>query len=384
MPFPTIAPFETEHFYAAYEFNTAHQLCNSDCESITVAELLALADVSLADFGHLGLGYTESQGNPALRSAIAAQYSGPTAEQIVVLGTPIEGIYLTARALLQPGDEVIVLTPAYDALVNTFAHVVGDAHVKRWWLTAAPGEWQMDLDALRQLITPRTKLVVVNFPHNPTGFLPTAAQLAELVAVVAQAGIWLFSDEMYRGLWHSGTAAIPSAAELYGRAIVLSGLSKTHGLPGLRTGWLVLPAADLRANLLNWKFYTSICPPAPSEFLAQVALQAAEPLRQKNSALIERNLALAEAFFGRWPTLFTWRRPCAGSVALVGMAVPSVSAVAQRMVAEAGVLIQPAATLGYDDHHFRMGFGRAAFPTALAAFEKALERIAECGTGNAE
>jgi aspartate/methionine/tyrosine aminotransferase len=367
-----IAPFATEHFFAHYEFSTPYQLCNSDCETVTVAELLSLAGIPWEDFGRLSLGYTESHGNPFLREMIAASYQSVVTEDVLMLATPVEGIYLAARALLDPGDEVIVLTPAYDALVNMFEHVAGPQRVHRWAFRPAGSRWELDFDEVQGMITPRTRLLVVNFPHNPTGFLPTQAQLDQLVALVERHGLWLFYDEMYHGLVHSGTAPIPSAADLTARAVVLSGLSKSYGLPGLRTGWLVVKNPELRADLFNWKFYTSICPPAPSEFLALAALRVRDQLLARNIAQIEHNLGLAGDFFRRWPDLFTWRPPMAGSVALVGMAVPSVESYATRLAAEAGVLIHPATTLGWDDHHMRMGFGRAGFGEALEHFEQVL------------
>ncbi len=368
-----IAPFATEHFFAEYEFTTPYQLCNSDCETVTVAELLALSGTTLDELGSLALGYTESQGNPALREAIAEDYAGISAEQIIMLGTPVEGIYLTARALLEPGDDVIVLTPAYDALINLFEHIVSAENVKKWAFRPTATGWQLDLDDLRSLLTPKTRLVVVNFPHNPTGYLPTPDQLAELVRIVEQHNLWLFYDEMYYGLVHSGTPPISSAAEMTNRAVVLSGLSKTVGLPGLRAGWLVVQDRALHDDIMNWKFYTSICPPAPSEFLALAAWQVRDQLLDRNIGRIEQNLQIATAFFARWPDLFTWRRPLAGSVALVGVAVPSVTALSQRLAAEAGVLIQPATMLGGTDQQMRMGFGREAFPDALQQFERYLQ-----------
>jgi aspartate/methionine/tyrosine aminotransferase len=189
-----------------------------------------------------------------------------------------------------------------------------------------------------------------------------------MIAIVEQNDLFLFCDEMYFGLVHSGTQPIPSAADLSDRAIVLSGLSKTYGLPGLRTGWLVIRDAALREELFNWKFYTSICASAPSEFLAMAAWKVRETLRGRNIAQVEHNLHLVDAFFQRWPDLFTWRKPLAGSTALVGMNVPSVMDYAVRLVEEAGVLILPAVTLGSDDQHMRMGFGRAGFGEALKKF----------------
>lgn len=364
-----IAPFETEHFYAQYEFNTPYQLCNSDCETVSIETLLDMADMSLEQFGRLSLGYTESQGNPHLRESLADTYTTATADDIMVLGTPVEGIYLAARALLEPSDEVIVLTPAYDALINLFEHVVAPGNVKKWAFQSTATGWSLDFSELETLISPQTKLLVVNFPHNPTGFLPTVEQLHQLAAIAEKNGLWLFYDEMYFGLVHSGTPPIPSAADVTKRAIVLSGLSKTYGLPGLRTGWLVIQDKALYDHFANWKFYTSICPPAPSEFLAVAGWRVRDALRDRSIAQIEANLKLADAFFARWPNLFTWKRPLAGSTALIKMNVPSVSALAKQLAEEAGVLIHPATTLGWDDQHMRMGFGRKTFGEALGKFE---------------
>ncbi len=370
-----IAPFMTEHFYAQYEFNTSYQLCNSDCETLSVAELLKMAGVSLEEFGELSLGYTESLGNPTLREQIAATYETVNPEEVIELGTPVEGIYLVARAVLDPGDEVIVLSPAYDSLINTFEHVVGVENVHRWEFAPAESHWKLDIAQLQQMITPKTKLLVVNFPHNPTGYLPTLAQLEDIARIAEDNKIKLFCDEMYFGLVHSGTEAIQSAVDVSDNAIVLSGLSKTYGLPGLRTGWLVVKDEELRKNLINWKFYTSICPPAPSEFLAIAALQVRNELIYRSVRQIEHNLPLADEFFKRWPNLFTWRKPMAGSVALVEMKVESVSQFAAEMAEKAGVLIQPAITLGASDKYLRMGFGRAAFGQALEKFEAYLKSI---------
>ena len=297
-----------------------------------------------------------------------------SADDVIVLGTPVEGIYLAARALLDPGDEVIVLTPAYDALTKMFEHVVGKSGVSKWAFIPGETSWDLDLEDLRKLITPQTKMVVVNFPHNPTGYLPTSQFQESLTALVEEHGLWLFCDEMYIGLVHSGTPPIPSAADITKNSIALSGLSKTFGLPGLRCGWLIVQDQALRDNIMNWKYYTSICPSVPTEYLATAALKVWETLRDRNITLIEQNLELADAFFTRWPELFTWRRPLAGSTALVGYNVPSVKAVSETLAREEGILIQSAGMLGSDDQHMRIGLGRDSFTEVLARFEDWLNR----------
>jgi aspartate/methionine/tyrosine aminotransferase len=336
--------------------------------------LLQLAGRPLAALGRQRLGYGQSPGGPDLRRAIASCYSSVGPDEVVVLGTPVEGIYLAARTLLEPGDEVVVLTPAYDALINLFEHVAGRDRVRQWRVRATADGWTLDLDELQALLTPATRLLVVNFPHNPTGFLPAPGWQQAVAELVQDRGLSMFADEMYFGLIHSGTPPVPSIADTGAGAIVLSGLSKTHGLPGLRCGWLIVRDPDLRERLLNWKYYTSICAPVLSEYLAEAALEVGDVLRRRSIARIERNLALAEAFFARWPRLFEWRRPLAGSTALVGFDVPSVAALSERLARDEGLLIQSGAMLGSDDRHMRIGLGRKGFAEALARFEDWLNR----------
>ena len=400
-----IKPFHTERFFAVHEFTAPYILCASDCESLTVDELLQLAGASWESLGRLWLGYTESQGAPALRERIADLYTSVGADQVIGLSAPEEGIFLTMHALLEPGDEVVVLTPCYDSLANV-AEYLG-CRVVRWSLAEAdkpPGgsgacpatasttastrggarggeaaewAWYLDLEMLERLVTPRTKLVVVNFPHNPTGYLPSHDEWQAIIQIVERAGVWLFSDEMYRGLEYDPAARLPSGCDLYERAITLAGLSKTYGLPGLRVGWLALQdtayppqpplrgGEPLRDRILGWKDYTTICASAPSEALAQVALQVDDTLAERSRRIILHNLALAEPFFARWRTVFRWNRPQAGSVALVGLRGQSARDFSDRLVAEQGVLLLPSTGLGFGDGHVRFGFGRLSFPAGL-------------------
>lgn len=368
-----IAPFDVELFFAVYEFATPHVLCASDCESMTVTDLLELAGMTMADLGTQWLGYTESQGHPDLRGLVAAQIGGAvTAQDVVVLATPEEGIYLTMRTLLEPRDHVVVLTPAYNSLLNVAEHVSGN--VSRWEIEATAVSFQLDLNKLANLLTDETKLLIVNFPHNPTGLLPTPEEFAQIIALARQHDVWLFCDEMYRGLELDGRSPLPSAITQYEKSIVLSGLSKTQGLPGLRSGWLLVRDESLRAALINWKHYTSICPPTPSEFLAMAALRAHDKLVARNVAIITQNLQAADAFFARWPQLFTWRRPSAGSVALVETAVPSTTTYCIQLAEEAGVLFLPGPYIGYHDTFMRWGFGRKNFADNLAHYEAYLQK----------
>ncbi len=365
-----IPPFTTEEFFARYEFSTPYLLCASDCQSLTLAELIALCGAKPADLGSVWLGYTESQGGPALRRRIAGTYTSVDAEEVVLLAAPEEGIFTALHAVLEPGDDVIVLTPAYDSLRHLAAHVAGAA--RTWPLEPTDGGWRLDLAALERMISPETRLLIVNFPHNPTGYQPDLATFDAILALARRHGIWVFCDEMYRGLEFGVAPRLPSAADLYERAIVLSGLSKAHGLPGLRVGWLVVRDARLRRAIVNWKHYTTICAPAPIERLAEMALGIADRLTGRSRELVTANVAVADDFFARRPDDFVWRRPQAGSVALVELAVSSATAYCERLARDAGILLLPGPALGSDDRHVRLGLGRRDFAANLARYEQHL------------
>ncbi len=363
-----IAPFEIEQFFAQYEFSSPYILCASDCESMSIEALLTQADMSLAELGDVRLSYTESQGHPELRKLVAAQYQDAvTADQVVMLGAPEEGIYLLMRSLLEPGDHVVVLTPAYNSLLNIAQHISGN--VSQWAIQQTADGWWLDQNALAELLTPQTKLLIVNFPHNPTGLLPSVEAFQGVVDLARRNGTWLFCDEIYRGLELNGRSPLPSAVTLYDKAIVLAGLSKAQGLPGLRTGWLIIRDPALRENVINWKHYTTICAAAPSEFLAMVALRAQSKLVGRSQKIIQKNLQVADAFFARWPDLFVWRRPFAGSVALVEMHQPDVTAYCHQLAEEAGVLLLPGRYIGYQEQFVRWGFGRSSFSANLSHYE---------------
>lgn len=358
-----LPPFETELYYAQYEFTSPHLLSASDCQTMTVGELLALAKMSPERLLELSLGYTESQGHPELREAIAYRYS-LTADKVLVLGSPIEGLFLLSRLF---EGETIVLTPAYDALKNLPTRCLP------WRLLPTDTGWSLDFEALDQLVTPETQLLVVNFPHNPTGYVPTPEEWDRLVEWAAARDLWLFSDEMYDGLLRPEVEPLPSAVGMYRRAVVLGGLSKSHGLPGLRCGWIASPDSDVIQRLLALKMYTSICPPAPVEFLAKVALSVEAHLVIRSNRLVEDNLTLADAFFSRHADRFCWRRPRGASVALVELLTEEdAESWCRRLADEHGVVLLPGNFLGAGNRFVRFGFGRESFGEALAALEKAI------------
>jgi aspartate/methionine/tyrosine aminotransferase len=352
-----IEPFKLERFFAKHEFTARYSLSPSDCETFSLRELLGLASPeSLALWNELRFSYTESQGHPLLRAEIARLYQSITPSDVVV-AVPEEAIFIVMHTLLQPGDHAVVVRPAYQSLYEV-ARSCG-CQVTAWNLRAGPRGWQLDLDQLRRSLTEHTRLVVVNFPHNPTGYLPSRSEFDALVEIARQHDLYLLGDEMYRGLEHDPAARLPATCDLYEKGISLSGLSKSYGLPGLRLGWLATREKPLLERWLTLKDYTTICHSAPSEILAIIALRDAGQILPRNRSIIRDNLIALARFFAAHDDLFTWVEPQGGSVAFPIWTGPvPVEDFCQRVLEERGVLVVPGSLFSFPGSHFRVGLGR--------------------------
>jgi aspartate/methionine/tyrosine aminotransferase len=366
-----LKPFQLERYFAQYEFSAPYLLSPSDCESLRLDELLALADAETAGMWQdLRLGYTESQGHPRLRAAIAEQYSqlGPAD---ILVAAPEEGILLAMQALLAPGDGVVVIHPAYQSL-SEIAAALG-CQVTRWPVIYEGGQWRLDLAGLESRIDRQTRLLVLNFPHNPTGCLPTRAELEAVLQLARQSNLIVFSDEMYRLLEYDPSDRLPPVCELYERAVSLAGMSKAYALPGLRIGWLASRLPGLIERCQALKDYTTICSSAPAEVLALMALRASETILARNLAIIQSNLEIARAFFARHAQGLTWIPPKAGSVAFPRWIGPGmIEDFCRQAVERQGVMIVPGSLFDFPGGYFRLGLGRANFPEALARLEPLL------------
>jgi len=364
--------FRLERYFARHEFSATWLLCASDCESLALGDLLALEPYAREQLLELRLGYTESSGHPGLRQAIAALYEHVPAEQVLVHAGAEEAIFNFMNVALDPGDHVVVHAPFYQSL-GEVARGAG-AEVSEW--RGDPKRaWELDIDALKKALTSRTKVVVVNFPHNPTGFLPARSFVEELSALSDEHGFVVFSDEVYRGLELDRSDRLPALADMNDRAVSLGVMSKTYGLAGLRIGWIATRNKKLLRELAAFKDYTTICNSAPGEFLAALALRHAETIAGRNLEIIRANLDLLDLFFGSHGDRFAWYRPRAGSIAFPGLLQGPVDAFCADLVRETGVLLLPGTLYGPGYNAFRIGFGRKNLPGALDRFESFIRNL---------
>jgi aspartate/methionine/tyrosine aminotransferase len=277
---------------------------------------------------------------------------------------PEEGIFIAMNTLLDAGDHVVAIFPSYQSLYEVGRSLGCD--LSFWQPEQSENGWIFDIEKLESLIQANTKMLVVNFPHNPTGFLPTQAEYDDIVALCKRHDLILFSDEMYRFFEHEEGLRLRSGCEVYDKAVILCGLSKSFGLAGLRVGWLISQNIDYMQTFLDFKFYTTICSSAPSEMLAIIALENHAKLAERNINIVKHNIAVAKAFFDKYADLFDVHYPSAGTITLAELKSDMpVFDFAEESVRASGVMVLPANIMNFDGNYFRLGFGRKDLPNVL-------------------
>lgn len=362
-------PFALERYFARYEFTTRYLLCASDPESMPVAELLAFEDGAAERFSSTWLGYTESRGAPELRDAIGTLYPVTGADGVMVHGGTQEAIFAAINCALSAGDHMIVQFPAYQSQYS-IAEGIG----------AGASRWNVDLDAdgapdpeeLKALLRPQTRAIVITSPSNPTGYVFDRARLDRVVAIARERGLWLISDEVYRGTERDAADRHPPVCDLYERGISLGGTAKAYGLAGLRIGWLATRDRGFYDQVAAFKDYLTICNSAPSEFLATLAMRHGDALIARVQRIIARNLDLLDAFFARHADDWNWRRPRAGTTAFPRYLRGDTDTLCAELVERAGVLLLPSSRFDAGNDRVRIGYGRSNLPDALGALKSVL------------
>ena len=365
-----IQSFKLERYFAKYEFSAKYLLSSSDCESLTQREVLALADEETKSlWNNLKLGYTESQGLPLLREEISKLYQNASIEDILVVA-PEEAIFITMNSILNKGDHNICTYPGYQSLYE-IARAIGCEVTK--WLPDEEIGWRFDPNFLIDNMKPNTKLIVCNFPHNPTGYLPPSKDFTTIINIAKEHEIHLFSDEMYRFLEYDTKDRLPSASDMYDKGISLFGMSKTFGMPGVRLGWVITKDQELYKQMNEWKDYTTICTSAPSEILSLIALRAKEKIISRQLSLLQRNQKTLDEFFKSYSDIFTCVSPKAGSICFPRLHLDQgAHNFCQKVIQETEIMLLPSTVYEYDDQHVRIGFGRQNMVEVLKILEKYL------------
>lgn len=365
--------FKLERLFSRFRPGAKYVLSPSSCESCAMKEILDMADAECKTLWEkLDLGYGDYRGHIKLREAITRRFESLGADDVLVV-TPEEGLFIAFNVLLDPGDEVIVIQPTLPSM-HEIPRAIG-CIVIPWMLESTSWGWRLDIDFLSRTITPKTKLIVLNIPNNPTGYMPVLADIQRIANIAEKTGAWILCEETYRGMEHDPGGDLPSVADIYPRAVALGGVNKI-GLAGSRIGWLASQNRSVIAEFFGFKDYTTLCPSVPAEILALIAMRNFHHFADRNRKIILENVGLAEGFFNSKPEWFGWTQPNGGSTAFAELKHPyKVSDLCDRAAADASILIIPDRIFSINQNRFRIGFGRRNFGQALAMFSDFMDKF---------
>ena len=368
-----IKEFKLERLFARYSSIAKYKLSQSACEECTMQEILDMADDECRGmWDNLSLGYTDMMGFAPLREAVAERFTTVRPSDILEL-VPEEGIFIFMNTLLDPGDEVIVMKPCLPSLYE-IPRALGCKIIK-WPLEETTYGWNLDFNFLAENISPKTKLLVLNIPNNPTGYIPVKTEMDRILNIADKMGTWVFCEETYRGMEHDPAAALPSLSDMYPRATTIGGINK-YGLAGTRMGWLVTKNRNVLENCAIYKDYTTLCNNAPGEILATIAMRNAEYLLQRNHKIVLENLNIAQKFFKKHKKTLEWIEPNGGSTAFPRLNKRfDVTEMCEKAMNEKELLIIGERAFGIETNNFRLGLGRTDFQEALDVFAEIIKDI---------
>jgi len=362
-----IAPALLEHWMRQYYFDTDIDIGSSGVESYSMLELRRLLDLSQDHLDRVIFDDSRTLGGPGLREAIGARWADHNPTRVMATHGSSEGIFLAINALLHPGDEVIAVSPCYQQL---FAIAESNGCRLKYWSLDYERGFVPDIQQLKSLITQRTRMVIVNFPHNPTGTSLTPEQQKDLVDTVAEAGSYLLWDGAFAEMTYD-RPPLPDPGKWYNRTITLGTLSKGYGLPGLRVGWC-LASPDILEQFVNLRDYITLHLSPLIELIAERAVRKADILLRVRMEQARANLNALASWVEGHRKFVDWVPTQGGVCALLRM--PSgcdVEAFCHRRAREYRVLLVPGTSFGHP------GFVRLGFGGPASKFEEGLTRLSD-------
>jgi len=371
-----IEQFKMERMQSTWENVVGFNLSESGVHPLSLSELVG--EEELREIAGLGLGYSQTNGTLELRREIAALYPRSDVDQILTTAGSSEANFLLMWSNIDPGDEVVFMMPNYMqmwGLLRGFGAVL-----KPLWLREGLG-WAPDLDELRKVVGSKTKLIIVTNPNNPTGAVLSREAMTAIIEAAARVGASIIADEVYQGAERIGDTT-QSFWGKYERAVVVNGMSKAYGLPGVRIGWIVGPREFIQKT---WAYhdYTTISPSILSDRIARIALVPENRLKilTRTRDILQKNFPILKAWLESQEGFFSFIPPLAGAIAFARYDSPvNSTTLATRLIEEKSVLIVPGDHFEMD-HHLRFGFGseRDYLQAGLARVSEFLAGIRKSG-----
>lgn len=362
-----LRPAPLEDWLRDYYFDALIDISSSGVEPYTLGEVQALVGIEPEDLAGVSFRDSRSAGADNLRRLVAERYGVADPSRVLVTNGSTEAQLLVLMTTLSAGDEVVVVTPGYHTLVET-VRALG-CRLVRWRLRPEDG-FRPDLDDLDRLVTARTRMILVNFPHNPTGVTLTADEQRRLVDIAAEHDCLLFWDGAFEDLVHQA-APLPPVAALHPDAMSFGTMSKSFGLPGLRVGWGVLPSSAMVQAAVTVRDYTTLALSPVVELIAERALAHAGSLVEPRLRLATGNRSYLLGWLARHADLLSCNDVDGGVTAFPRLlGVHDTEAFCHRLMSERGVLLVPGECFGMPGY-VRLGFGGDA-----ATFRRGLDELA--------
>lgn len=351
--------FLVDAYFTEHEQKAKYMMGSSDPESLKLNDVIA----DLSKYENEQLGYALGNGYPALREKISALYKNVNPNDIALMNGGEETIYVTMRALLKPGDEIVVQMPSYQSLY-VIAKEIGCNITE--YRPLFEEEWKFDIDVLRTKITSKTKLLILNYPHNPTGACLTDYDMRQITELCKEYNLYLIADEVYRFLRIDETYTNASFADIYEKAVVLGSFSKTFAAPGLRLGWIAVKDRDIMRELLAYRHFTSTCMNLPCQWIACELMDKKDDIIKRNNAIVQNNAKLLEKLVEQHSEIFGYVPPKGATMAYVKLLNgQSAFEFCMEVLENTGVLIVPSSVLENSDNYLRVGLCRESFPQCV-------------------
>lgn len=350
-----IEEFGVEIWMNAYETKCRYNIAETCVDAITFGDLMATSGRSqtiLAELNSLKLTYGAIEGSTRLKAAIASLYRGRDADDVLVTHGAAGANALLYETIVEPGDEVIAIVPTYQQ--HTSIPKSLGAEVLPLTLRADDG-YQPDLAELEALISPRTRLISLTNPNNPTGVLIRDDGLAGIAAIAARHDLWVISDEVYRGVNQADDTLSTSIAEIYPKGIAVGSMSKAFAMAGLRLGWIAAPPALLHQVMIH-RDYNTISVGMIDDLIASIALENRDALLDRNRRIVRTNLDILSRWVVQEPSV-SWFKPDGATVTLLNYKLDMPSRdFCEQLLRETGVLLVPGSVFGVEGA-VRIGFG---------------------------
>lgn len=336
-----IKPFAVEEWMNAWEEGARYNIAETCVDSISLDELFSLTeedkDAFLREFSARRLTYGTIEGAADFKEGICGLYKTIAPENVVPTHGAAGANHHIFYSVLEPGDRVVSIMPTYQQLYSipeSFGADVKLLHLKQ------ENDYLPNLDELRELVTPGTKMICINNPNNPTGALMSTELLGEIVEIARSVGAYVMCDEVYRHLTQNDGWS-ESIVDLYEKGISVSSMSKVFSLAGLRLGWIATHDMGVIKACMSHRDYDLISCGMFDEAVAAVALKHSDKLLKRNQTIVRENLDILDKWVESEPKL-TYTKPLAGTTALVyyDYDVPSYE-FCERMYKETGAFVTP-------------------------------------------